>query len=194
LGSFFFLGALLVELELDADQPFAADRCGSCTRCLDACPTDAFVGPRQLDATRCISYLTIENKGAIPLDLRPGVGTRLYGCDICQDVCPWNVRFARELKEPALEARGGLAGKDARTLAREILALDDQRFRSAYRGSPMKRAKRRGLARNAAVVLGNSGGASDLEVLEHALEDDDALVSDHARWALAAIKQRLTKQ
>jgi epoxyqueuosine reductase len=190
IGSFFFIGALLVDLDLIPDAPFEAERCGTCTRCLDACPTDAFVEPRVLDATRCISYLTIENKGAIPLDLRLGVGTRLYGCDICQDVCPWNVRFARELKEPALEARGALAGKDARTLAREILALDDQRFRSAYRGSPMKRAKRRGLARNAAVVLGNSGGASDLEVLEHSLEDDDALVSDHARWAIAAIKQR----
>jgi epoxyqueuosine reductase len=190
IGSFFFIGALLVDLELAPDAPFEAERCGTCTRCLDACPTDAFVEPLLLDATRCISYLTIELKGAIPEDLREKIGTRVYGCDICQDVCPWNVRFAREVKEPAFEARDALVGKDARTLAREILALDDERFRSAYRGSPMKRAKRRGLARNAAVVLGNSGEASDLEVLEHALADDDALVNEHAGWAIAAIKQR----
>jgi epoxyqueuosine reductase len=187
LGSFFFLGALLVELELDADEPFEADRCGSCTRCLDACPTDAFVGPRRLDATRCISYLTIELEGEIPESLREQVGEVLYGCDVCQDVCPWNVRFARELREPAYAARAALAGKDARTLARDVLAMDDEQFRAGFRGSPMKRAKLRGLKRNAAVVLGNVGAVEDVPALVAALEDSDPLVRAHVAWALGKI-------
>jgi epoxyqueuosine reductase len=184
-GSFFFLGTLLVAVDLDPDEPFAADRCGSCTRCLDACPTNAFVAPRELDATRCISYLTIELKGDIPVDLREGVGDRLYGCDVCQDVCPWNVRFARALPEQSPYApRPAVDGKDARTLAREILEMDDERFRAAFKGSPMKRAKLRGLKRNAAVVLGNIGLAEDAAILETALDDSDPLVREHAAWAL----------
>ena len=190
IGSFFFIGALLVDLELEADPPFEADRCGTCTRCLDACPTDAFVAPRVLDATRCISYLTIEQKGEIPPELREKMGGLVYGCDICQDVCPWNVRFARDLEEPALAARGAIAGKDARTLAREILLMDGKAFRQEFKGSPMKRAKRRGLARNAAVVLGNIGTAGDVEVLEHALEDPESIVREHATWALRRITAR----
>jgi epoxyqueuosine reductase len=154
-GSYFFLGALVVGVELEVDAPFEADRCGSCTRCLDACPTDAFVGPRKLDATKCISYLTIELKGDIPEELRAGVDEHIYGCDVCQEVCPWNVRFAQELKEPAFAAREAIAGKDAQTLAREFLAMSDEEFRVAFKGSPMKRAKLKGLKRNAAVVLGN---------------------------------------
>ena len=187
LGSFFFLGALLVELELEADEPFEADRCGSCTRCLDACPTDAFIGPRQLDATRCISYLTIELKGAIPEPLRERMGDLLYGCDICQDVCPWNVRFARDFREPAFAPRPAVRGKNARTLAREILAMDDEAFRAAFKGSPMKRAKLRGLKRNAAVVLGNAGAADDVALLTRCLEDPEPLVREHAAWALRRI-------
>jgi epoxyqueuosine reductase len=193
IGSFFFIGALLVDLDLAPDTPFQADRCGTCTRCLDACPTNAFVEPKVLDATRCISYLTIEAKGAIPVELRQGIGTHIYGCDICQDVCPWNVRFAREVKEPAFHARQTLAGKDARTLARETLDLDESQFHARYKRSPMKRAKRRGLARNAAVVLGNVGDSSDVEVLENALEHDDPVVREHASWAIAAIKERSTE-
>ena len=189
LGSFFFLGTLLVELELDADEPFQADRCGSCTRCLDACPTDAFVSPRQLDATRCISYLTIELKGEIPESLREGIGDRLYGCDVCQDVCPWNVRFARELPESSpYAARLAVAGKDARTLAREILDMQDDSFRAAFKGSPMKRAKLRGLKRNAAVVLANVGTAEDASVLAQAAMDPDPLVRDHASSALRTLR------
>jgi epoxyqueuosine reductase len=187
LGSFFFLGALLVDLELETDKPFEADRCGRCTRCLDACPTDALVEPRQLDATRCISYLTIELKGEIPEPLRERMGDWLYGCDVCQDVCPWNVRFARAPTEAAFQPRGAIAGRDARTLAREILAMDDPAFRAAFKGSPMKRAKRRGLARNAAVVLGNVGTSDDVPALVAALEDPESLVRSHAAWALRRI-------
>ena len=185
LGSFFFLGLLLVDLELMPDEPFEADRCGSCTRCIEACPTQAITAPRELDATRCISYLTIELKGAIPEDLREPIGELLYGCDICQDVCPWNVRFARELPdESPYAARAAISGKDTRTLAREILGMTPQDFSRAFRNSPMKRAKLRGLKRNAAVVLGNVGKSEDADVLEHALENDEPLVREHAAWAL----------
>ena len=156
LGSFFFIGSLLLDLDLAADSPFEADRCGSCTRCLDACPTGAFVEPRLLDARRCISYLTIESKEEIPDALHEAIGSNLYGCDICQDVCPYNIKFARELREPAFAARAAIRDKNPETLARDLLAMDDEEFRSAFRRSPMKRAKRRGLARNAAVVLRNS--------------------------------------
>ncbi len=188
LGSFFFLGALLLDLTLDADQPFEADRCGTCTRCLDACPTDAFVGPRQLDATRCISYLTIELKGAIPESLREQVGDRLYGCDICQDVCPWNLRFASPLTGDSPYApRAVVANRDARTLAREILTMDEEAFRHAFKNSPMKRAKRRGLKRNAAVVLGNVGTTADADALREAVGDADPVVAAHAAWALRRI-------
>ncbi len=133
-GSFFFLGSLVVGAELEVDEPFEADRCGTCTRCLDACPTNAFVAPRELDATRCISYLTIELKGDIPEELHAGVGEHIYGCDICQDVCPWNVRFARELPEGSpFAAREVIAGKDARTLAHDLLAMNDEEFRARSR-------------------------------------------------------------
>jgi epoxyqueuosine reductase len=155
LGSFFFIGSLLVDLDLAPDSPFEADRCGSCTRCLDACPTNAFVEPRVLDATRCISYLTIELKGDIPDTFHEAVGSNIYGCDICQDVCPYNIKFARELREPAFAARDAIRDRKPEMLARDLLAMDEEEFRSAFRRSPMKRAKRRGLARNAAVVLGN---------------------------------------
>jgi epoxyqueuosine reductase len=187
LGSFFFLGTLLVDLEIEPDRPFEADRCGTCTRCLDACPTGAFVAPRTLDATRCVSYLTIELKGAIPEPLREGVGGLLYGCDVCQSVCPWNVRFSRELGEPAFAPRAALAGKDARTLARELLAMSPPEFSAAFKGSPMKRAKLRGLKRNAAVVLGNVGTAGDADILTRALADEEPLVREHAAWALARL-------
>ncbi len=153
LGSFFFLGELLLDLDLRADNPFETDRCGSCTRCLDACPTDAFVAPHVLDATRCISYQTIEQKGPIAETLREAIGEHLYGCDVCQDVCPWNVKFSRDVTEPTFEAREVIAGKDARTLAMEILAMSQGEFSVAFRKSPMKRAKLAGLQRNAAAVL-----------------------------------------
>jgi len=160
LGSFFFLGALLVDLELAPDEPFASDHCGTCTRCIDACPTQAIVEPRVLDATKCISYLTIEAKGEIPAEFRETIhrSELIYGCDICQDVCPWNEKFARALPEESPFApRAAIAGKDARTLAHELLAMSQEEFSEQFRGSPMKRAKLRGLKRNAAVVLGPVG-------------------------------------
>jgi epoxyqueuosine reductase len=156
-GSFFFIGVLLLALELEVDEPFTSDHCGTCTRCLEACPTDAFVAPRVMDATRCISYLTIELRGELAAALRLKVGELLYGCDICQDVCPWNRKFSQELADDSpFRARPFLGGKDAVTLARDILALDQDAFTAAFRRSPMKRAKLAGLKRNAAVVLENA--------------------------------------
>ncbi|MES2176413.1 MAG: tRNA epoxyqueuosine(34) reductase QueG [Gemmatimonadota bacterium] len=163
LGSFFFLGALVLDLELAADAPFESDHCGTCTRCLDVCPTDAFIAPRTLDATKCISYLTIEMKGDIPPALRPQIGELIYGCDICQDVCPWNVKFARELKVPEFAPRPVLASNDAVTIARELLRMSRQEFSVAFKGSPMKRAKLHGLQRNAAIALSNLGVRSPQE-------------------------------
>jgi epoxyqueuosine reductase len=143
-----------------------------------------------LDATLCISYLTIELKGAIPEDLRPQMGDHIYGCDICQDVCPYNVKFAQELKEPALAARPMIGASDARSIATEVLAMDDEAFRAAFRGSPVKRAKRRGLVRNAAVVLGNIGDEQDMPALARASNDPDPLVRQHAVWAREQIDAR----
>ena len=158
LGSFFFLGALVLDVELEVDAPFEADRCGTCTRCIDACPTEAITAPRELDARRCISYLTIELKEEIPIEFHEKIGGLIYGCDICQEVCPWNVRFARENRVPEFVPRDLLAAKDAVTLARELLALTQEEFSAVFKGSPMKRAKLRGLKRNAAVVLENVKG------------------------------------
>jgi len=187
-GSFVFLGVLLLDLELEADVPFEAEHCGTCTRCLDACPTDALLEPGLLDARRCISYLTIELKGAIPPDLREPIGGLLYGCDICQEVCPWNVRFTRDLpNDSAYAAREALAGKDARQLARELLGMMQAEFSEAFKGSPMKRAKLRGLKRNASVVLGNTGSLDDVPALAAALSDSEPLVRAHAAWALGRI-------
>jgi epoxyqueuosine reductase len=186
-GSFFFLGALVLDLELETDEPFEADRCGTCTRCIEACPTQAIVAPRELDARRCISYLTIELREEIPVELREGIGDRIYGCDVCQTCCPYNVKFAQALKEPGFAPREVLAGKDARTLARELLAMTQEEFSAAFKNSPMKRAKLRGLKRNAAVVLGNVGTVEDVPALRQGLEDPEPLVREHAAWALARI-------
>lgn len=187
-GSFFFLGALLLDLDLPADEPFATDHCGTCTRCLDACPTSALVEPHVLDSTRCISYLTIELKGDIPETMRPLIGDLLYGCDICQEVCPWNEKFALPLSEEAFQPRPVVAGKDSYMLARELLVMSDEEFRVAFKGSPMKRAKLRGLKRNAAVVLGNIGTPEDVDVLTRALDDPEPIVREHVAWARAAVR------
>ncbi len=154
MGSFFFIGALFLDLELAPDAPFADEHCGTCTRCLDACPTQAFVAPGVMDARRCVSYLTIESRSEIPEQYAAAVAEHLYGCDVCQDVCPWNVRFARAApSEAALGARDWLDGADAASLAREILAMDEATYRERFRGSAMKRAKLSGLQRNARAVL-----------------------------------------
>jgi epoxyqueuosine reductase len=184
-GSFFFLGTLLVDLELAADAPFESDHCGTCRRCLDACPTGALVEPHVLDATKCVSYLTIELKGEIPEALREKIGALLYGCDICQEVCPWNEKFSLPLREEAFGPRAALAGKEVGTLARELLEMSQDDFTRAFKDSPMKRAKLRGLKRNAAVVLGTLASEGDVPVLVAALSDPEPLVRRHVAWALA---------
>jgi epoxyqueuosine reductase len=182
LGSWFFLGEVVLEPELASDAP-RTDMCGSCTACLDACPTAAFPRPYVLDATRCISYLTIETKGPIPEDQRAGVGRHVFGCDICQDVCPWN-RRRREYGGAAFQPRAGLV---APALG-ELAALDEDAFRHRFRRSAVKRAKRRGLLRNVAVAMGNSGDRSHRPSLEQLARDEDAVVREHAAWALRQLE------
>ena len=191
-GSFFFLGCLLLDLELEADAPFKEDHCGSCTRCLDACPTGALLGRNGdgaplMDARRCISYLTIEHRGPIPAALRPLIGNRVYGCDICQDVCPWNEKFARPTDELAYGAREGLDGPSLVEFADRLLNVDEAGFRGMFRGSPVKRARRAGLLRNVCVALGNWGAGAAVSTLARALSDSAPLVRSHAAWALGRI-------
>ena len=184
LGSWLFLGVILTSLELDveADLP-AADRCGTCTRCIDACPTDALLGPYQLDATKCISYLTIEKRGEIPENIRADMGQHIFGCDICQDVCPWN-RKAPASSTQEFQAREGLVNPALAWLAE----ISPEEFREKFRGSAIKRTKRSGIRRNAAIAMGNSGDTSFLPVLENLANDEDPIVREHALWA----KQRLS--
>lgn len=181
-GSWLFLGVILTSLELQPDIP-APDRCGTCTRCIQACPTDAIVAPYQLDSNKCISYLTIEKRGSIPEDLREGMGRHVYGCDICQDVCPWN-RKAPVTAAPEFEARPGLVNPALDWLA-EISA---EEFREKFRGSPIRRAKRSGLRRNAIIAMRNSGDPEFLPVLRKLTSDEDEVVSESARWALAQLE------
>lgn len=186
LGSWFFLGALLLDLDLEVDAPFETAHCGTCTACLDACPTQAFPEPGVLDARRCISYLTIELRGSMPEDLRAGVGDWLFGCDVCQEVCPWN-RKAPPGNEPRLKPRPDLAGPDAR----ELLTLTEEEFRRRFRGTALWRTKRAGLARNSAIVLGNIGGEADLPALAAAAaQDGDPSVREAAAWAIGRIRER----
>ena len=183
LGTWFFLAEILTTLELPADPP-ARDRCGKCTRSIDACPTGAITGPHRLDARRCISYLTIELKGAIPIELRPLIGDRIFGCDDCLDACPWN-RFAQLSRETAFAAR------PATTFAlRDYLKLKDAEFRELFRNSAIKRVKRRGFLRNVCVALGNVGTPDDLPALEDASADPEPLISEHANWAIEQIRRR----
>jgi epoxyqueuosine reductase len=183
-GSWFFLGELFLDLPLAYDRPLR-DRCGKCDLCLKACPTGAFVGPYLLDARRCISYLTIELKGWMPRPLRPLVGNHVFGCDICQEVCPYNVR-ARPTQEATFLPRQGLHAPELIPL----LSLDKDEFRRRFRGSPIVRAKRRGFLRNVAVALGNSKSREAIPALIHALNDEEPLVRGHAAWALGQIGSR----
>ena len=185
LGSWLFLGVMLTSLELTPDLP-PADRCGSCTRCLDACPTNAFPAPYQLDATKCISYLTIELRGSIPEELRPGIGRQVFGCDICQDVCPWN-RRAPVTSIGELQPREKLVNPDLEWLAR----LGIEEFRELFRGSPVKRARFAGLRRNVAIAMANSGEERFLSILGELSQDEDAVVAEHARWGLQHLRRSL---
>jgi epoxyqueuosine reductase len=177
-GSWLFLGEIYTTLDISADAPHA-DRCGSCTRCLSACPTDAFPAPYRLDATRCISYLTIEHKGAIPHELRPLIGNRIYGCDDCLAVCPWN-RFARAGQQEKLRARDDLT---APRLA-ELAALDDAAFRARFSGSPIKRIGRDRFIRNVLIAIGNSGDRALRGAAMALLDDPNPVVAEAAQWAV----------
>jgi epoxyqueuosine reductase len=181
-GSYLFLGELLLDLELETDTPSTADRCGNCTACIDACPTGALVAPRTLDAQRCISYLTIENRAAIPEPLRPLLGDHVFGCDICQEVCPWNRRFARPTDESPFKPLHPTL--DLITLLR----LDESAFHDRFRETPLWRPRRHGLLRNAAVVLGNLGDPAAISALEAARSDPQPLIADHATWAIEQIR------
>lgn len=182
-GSFFLLAAFLTSLELTPDEPFAAGHCGTCTACLDACPTGAFVGPGVLDARRCISYLTIELKSAIPQELRPGIGAWLFGCDVCQDVCPWNRKAAAN---PAFPTDPRLADIDAV----EVLGLSAAEYAMRFAGTPLAdRGRFAKVRRNAAVVLGNIGDARAVPALETAARDPDPVVAEAAAWALGRIRR-----
>ncbi len=212
-GSYFLLGALLLEVELPPDEPFEADRCGTCRACLDACPTGALLGRDDagapvIDATRCISYLTIELRGPIPRELRPAIGNRVFGCDICQEVCPWNGRMPERVQpEPRYAARGvgalpvgvePLPEEDASAATHpgtrspalvDLLrtALDESSWEAFSRGSPIRRPGREGFARNVAVALGNWGDPSAVPVLSQGLKDPHPLVRAHAAWALGRV-------
>ena len=184
LGNWFFLAEIITTLELEPDAP-EKNRCGKCARCITACPTAAITAPFQLDARRCISYLTIELKGSIPVELRPLVGTRIYGCDDCLEACPWN-RFARDARLLHPHARADLATPDLL----DLLALDEAGFRQRFAGTPLLRTKRRGLLRNVCVALGNSADARALPALENASRDPEPLIAEHARWAMEQVEQR----
>jgi len=178
IGSWIFLGVILTSLEVEPGVP-APDRCGSCTRCIDACPTDALIAPYQLDSNKCIAYLTIEKRGAIAEELREGMGRHVFGCDICQDVCPWN------RKTPATEAeefqpRAGLVNPDLEWL----VEMSEEESRAVFRGSPVRRTKRSGLRRNAVIAMGNSGERKFLPLLEKLSGDEDEFVRASAEWAV----------
>lgn len=185
-GSFLFLASLFVDVALETDAPFEADRCGACTRCIDACPTQAITGPRALDARRCISYLTIELKGAIPVEFREATGALVYGCDICQEVCPFSHKFSKPLTELAFKARPWFASPSLTDLI-DWMGMSTAAWVEFSRRSPIKRAKRRGFLRNVAVALGNLRDPAAVPVLLNSLSDDEPLVRGHAAWALGRI-------
>lgn len=184
-GTWFFLCEIITTLELSKDSPFG-DHCGKCTRCIDNCPTGAITGPRTMDARRCISYLTIEHQGSIPIELRPLMADRIYGCDVCLDVCPWN-RFAKMSKETKLHARRSIFDYDLRS----FLELDVDTFRKVFAKSAIKRIKLPRFIRNVCVALGNTGTPEDIPRLEKVADKYDDLVREHAYWAIDQIKSRV---
>ena len=184
IGAWFFLAELITTLPLEPDEP-VRNYCGKCTACIDTCPTNAITRPHHVDAPRCISYLTIEHKGSIPEELRPLIGNRLYGCDDCLAVCPWN-RFAKTSRDIRFHARE----KVFEHRLRDFLALSDEEFRILFRKSPIKRIKRNRFLRNVCVVLGNVGDSGDLPALQAAADEEEPLIAEHASWAITQIKER----
>ena len=184
LGTWFFLGEVLTTLALTPDAP-ARDHCGTCTRCIAACPTQAITAPRHVDARRCISYLTIEHKGSIPHEFRRAIGDRIYGCDECLDVCPWN-RFATTSRAAAFAARPFVGGWSLR----DFLTLTDDTFRDLFRYSPIRRIKRPAFLRNVCIALGNVGTPDDLPALAASAADPHPLIAEHAQWAVEEIGSR----
>ncbi len=187
-GSYFLLAEILLGLALPADAPFATDHCGSCTRCIQACPTDCILPNRTIDSRRCISYLTIENKAEIPEDLRPLMQDWVFGCDICQMVCPWNIRFAHTHGDPAFDPRPEVP----RPLLQADLQLTPQTFNQKFKDSPLKRAKQRGYLRNLAVAAANTGQMINLPMLKSIVQDQDneVLVREHAQWAITQLENK----
>ena len=185
LGSYFFLGALLLNRALEADAPFLEDHCGTCARCVEQCPTNAIVAPGVVDARRCVSYLTIELRGPIPRELRPLMGAHVFGCDVCQEVCPWN-EDAPRAREPRFAPRE--AARDPRL--RGFLEMDEAGFRRAFRGTPVMRARYAGFLRNVLVALGNTGGRESAAPLARALDHGEPLARGHAAWALGRVGKR----
>lgn len=187
LGSWLFLGVILTSLELPADTA-AVDRCGSCTRCIDACPTQAIVAPGKLDARLCIAYLTIEKRGTVPEELRSEMGHHIFGCDICQDVCPWNNKAGNALPTslPEFQPQEQLYYPDLRWLAQ----LDEETYRRVFRGSPVKRTKYSGLKRNVAIAMGNSGNKGFVEDLRKMAGETDPVVAEHAEWAIRKLDDK----
>jgi epoxyqueuosine reductase len=187
MGSWLFLGVILTSLELPADTA-AADRCGSCTRCIDACPTDAIVAPGKLDARLCIAYLTIEKRGTVPEELRSHMGHQIFGCDICQDVCPWNNKSgnAPPTSLPEFQPQEELFHPDLHWLAQ----LDEDAYRRVFRGSPVKRTKYSGLKRNVAIAMGNSGEKKFLTDLQEMAGGSDPVVAEHAAWAITKLEDK----
>ncbi len=183
-GSWLLLGEVLLDVELAPDEA-EPDHCGTCTRCVDACPTRAITGPYRLDARLCISYLTIEHRGSIPVELRPLMGDHVFGCDDCLEVCPWN-RFAREAREADFAPRADAVAP----LLTELVVLTDEEFLRRYAGTAIVRAKREGMARNACVALGNVGGEGAVDALARAMEDASPVVREHAVWALGWLGER----
>jgi epoxyqueuosine reductase len=183
-GSYFFLAEILLGIELETDPPFNTTHCGNCTRCLEACPTGCLEAPRTLNASRCISYLTIEYRDLIPEDLRPQIGNQIFGCDICQQVCPWNQRFGNEREIlPEFQAVDSLQNLNPMF----ELQLSEEEFQGKYQDSPMKRTKRWGYLRNIAVALGNQKFQEAVPALQEALNDSEMLIRAHAAWALGEI-------
>lgn len=190
-GSYFLLGESLLDIELEPNSPFNTDQCGSCRRCIEACPTQCIREDRTIESGRCISYLTIENKGPIPPDLRPQIGNWVFGCDICQMVCPWNIRFAKPEGDSALAPRDEVP----QPVLRKEIRLTPQEFNRKFRRSPIQRAKRRGYLRNVAVALGNQQDTSSIPDLEHVMDNEpEPLIRAHAAWALGRMRTRRARQ